>query len=77
MAEKHETMYRATEPLFLGRARAHNPGDLVPAKYVEKHGWQDKVEALKPGNTPAAGAGAVVGAASNRVDDILKAELGL
>jgi hypothetical protein len=30
----------ATEPLFIGTARAHNPGDVVPA---EKYGWKDQV----------------------------------
>lgn len=33
----------ATRPLFIGRARAHNPGDEVPAENVEKHGWADGV----------------------------------
>jgi hypothetical protein len=33
----------ATEPLFVGNARAHNPGDEVPAENVEANGWQDSV----------------------------------
>lgn len=40
MAEK---TYIATEPLFVGTARAHNPGDVVPADNVERNGWQDSV----------------------------------
>lgn len=38
-----ETTYVATEPLFIGTARAHNPGDVVPAENVERYGWQDQV----------------------------------
>jgi hypothetical protein len=33
----------ATEPLFVGNARAHNPGDIVPEENVEANGWQDSV----------------------------------
>jgi hypothetical protein len=33
----------ATEPLFIGTARAHNAGDLVPVENVEPNGWTDKV----------------------------------
>jgi hypothetical protein len=33
----------ATEPLFVGNARAHNPGDIVPDENVEANGWQDSV----------------------------------
>lgn len=33
----------ATEPLFIGTARAHNPGDLVRADTVDENGWQGKV----------------------------------
>ena len=40
MAEK---TYIATEPLYVGTARAHNPGDVVPAENVERNGWQNKV----------------------------------
>jgi hypothetical protein len=40
MAEK---TYIATEPLYVGTARAHNPGDVVPADNVERNGWQDGV----------------------------------
>ena len=36
--------YLAKEPLFIGRARAFNPGDPVPAKHVETYGWDDLVE---------------------------------
>jgi hypothetical protein len=35
--------YVATEPLFVGNARAHNPGDIVPEENVEANGWQDSV----------------------------------
>jgi hypothetical protein len=35
--------YIATAPLFVGYARAHNPGDVVPDANVEEHGWQDGV----------------------------------
>lgn len=40
MAEK---TYIATEPLFVGTARAHNVGDEVPAENVERNGWKDSV----------------------------------
>ena len=40
MAEK---TYIATEPLYVGAARAHNVGDEVPADNVERNGWQDSV----------------------------------
>lgn len=33
----------ATEPLFVGLARAHNPGDRVPADNVKRNGWEDGV----------------------------------
>lgn len=33
----------ATEPLFIGRARAHNPGDVVPEENVKEHGWGEQV----------------------------------
>jgi hypothetical protein len=35
----------ALESLFIGTARAHNPGDRVPEANVERHGWQDQVAA--------------------------------
>jgi hypothetical protein len=35
--------YVATEPLFIGVTRAHNPGDEVPAENVQKWGWHDQV----------------------------------
>lgn len=40
MAEKK---FIAKEPLFIGRARAFNTGDPVPAGHVEKYDWADKV----------------------------------
>lgn len=40
MAEK---TYIATEPIFMGTARAHSVGDEVPADNVERNGWQDSV----------------------------------
>ncbi len=33
----------ATEPLFIGTARAHNPGDVVPEENVSANGWGDMV----------------------------------
>lgn len=33
----------ATEALFIGRARAHNPGDVVPEANIDTYGWRDKV----------------------------------
>lgn len=33
----------ATEPLFIGRARAANPGDVIDAETVKNNGWGDKV----------------------------------
>lgn len=56
----------ATQPLFIGFARAHNPGDLVPAANVKEHGWQDGVaregtkaaeDALEAAAEPDAGTG--------------------
>lgn len=41
----------ATEPLYLGRFRAANPGDQVPKTTVEANGWDGKV--ARP-NTKAA-----------------------
>ncbi len=38
-----ETVFIAKEPLFIGVARAHNKGDVVPAENVERFGWQDQV----------------------------------
>jgi hypothetical protein len=35
--------YIAKEPLFVGTARAHNVGDVVPDENVEANGWQDSV----------------------------------
>lgn len=40
-----EKTYIATEPLFIGTARAHNPGDVVPADNVERYGWHGQVAA--------------------------------
>jgi hypothetical protein len=39
MAQK----YIATEPLFVGYARAHNIGDVVPDENVKANGWEDGV----------------------------------
>jgi hypothetical protein len=55
--------YIATAPLFVGFARAFNPGDVVPDEHVEKYGWQDGVsregtkaaETAQAEPTPAAG----------------------
>ena len=33
----------ATEPLFVGNARAHNPGDVVPDDNVKRNGWESGV----------------------------------
>lgn len=33
----------AKETLYVGRFRAHNVGDVVPAENVERNDWQDKV----------------------------------
>jgi hypothetical protein len=35
--------YVATEPLFVGNARAHNPGDPVPEENIAANGWEDSV----------------------------------
>lgn len=35
--------YIAKEPLFVGLARAHNPGDVVPDENVKANGWEDGV----------------------------------
>ncbi len=45
----------ATVPLFVGTARAHNPGDVVPADNVKEHGWEDGVarEGTKAADTAA------------------------
>lgn len=40
----------ATERLYVyGGARAHNPGDRVPAGNVERNGWADLVREPLPG----------------------------
>lgn len=41
----------ATEPLFIGPARAHNTGDLVRADTVDANGWGAQVSGV---NTKAA-----------------------
>lgn len=38
--------YKAVKPLYVGNARAHNPGDIVSAEVVKKYGWEDRVESL-------------------------------
>lgn len=35
--------YIATEALYVGSARAHNPGDVVPDDNVKQNNWQDSV----------------------------------
>lgn len=45
-------MYIAKEDLFIGRARAHNKGDVVPAENVEPNGWDDKVQRVKATTEP-------------------------
>lgn len=45
----------ATEPLYIGLARAYNAGDRVSAKQIEKHpDWADKVTPAEtaPGQSP-------------------------
>lgn len=32
----------ATEPLYIGSARAYNAGDLVPAEAAEENGWTEQ-----------------------------------
>jgi len=46
------TEVRATEALYIGRARAANAGDLVPASHVEKYGWEGKVEPVSMAAPP-------------------------
>jgi hypothetical protein len=33
----------ATQPLYVGYALAHAPGDEVPAENVKRNGWEDGV----------------------------------
>lgn len=41
-------MYVAKVPLFVGTARAHNPGDSVPEANLETNGWgEDEVEQVE------------------------------
>lgn len=35
--------YIATKPIFVGTARAHNIGDVVPDANVKANGWEDSV----------------------------------
>lgn len=35
--------YIATAPIFVGYARAHNVGDVVPEENVKANGWEDLV----------------------------------
>jgi hypothetical protein len=46
------TQYRATKPLFVGRARAHNIGDLVDSERVQRYGWQKRVEKVGSDEAP-------------------------
>ncbi|HXH77159.1 hypothetical protein [Nocardioides sp.] len=62
-----EPTFIATEPLFIGTARAHNAGDRVPAENVERHGWQDQV--AREG-TKAAGAAAPFDPTGKTVADV-------
>lgn len=54
-----DKQYRATEPLFVGRARAANAGDIIEGTTVANHeDWADKVELVKddePAKAAAAG----------------------
>jgi hypothetical protein len=43
MAKRPAPEYVATAPIFIGGARAFNPGDPVPAEHVERFGLTDKV----------------------------------
>jgi hypothetical protein len=61
--------YIAKEPLFIGRSRAHNAGDQVPAKNVERHGWGDKV--VKPGSAAAADVPGLFDPSSSDVPGVL------
>lgn len=36
----------ALEPLFIGTARAHNPGDVVHADAVKANGWSEQTTGL-------------------------------
>jgi hypothetical protein len=52
-----DKQYRATEALFVGRARAANAGDIVEGSTVANHeDWHDKVELVKD-DEPAKPAG--------------------
>jgi hypothetical protein len=44
--------YIATAPLFVGYARAHNPGDVVPDANVEEHDAQG-IDYEAPATAPA------------------------
>jgi hypothetical protein len=33
----------ATEPLYIGYARAFSPGDVVPEEHIKTYDWSDKV----------------------------------
>jgi hypothetical protein len=46
------TQYRATKPLFVGNARAHNIGDLVDSERVQRYGWQKRVEKVSSDEAP-------------------------
>lgn len=57
------TEYLATEPLYIGLARAYSAGDPVSAKQVEKHPeWRDKVTLAEP----------APGVSEPKIDDVLE-----
>lgn len=74
-------MVRATKALFAGRTRAHNAGDLLPAKHAEKYYWTDDVEPVEtdvfdPGAHSIPEVLAYVGDDTDRALEVLEAEEG-
>lgn len=61
--------YIATEALFIGRSRAHNAGDEVPAANIEPNGWADKV--ARQGTAAAEAAPGAFDPAQHDVDSVL------
>lgn len=59
----------AKQPIFIGRARAHNPGDVVPARNVEKHGWHDLV--TREGSAEAENVPGVYDPSTDNVDGVI------